>query len=295
MSNELSGGPEIMLAGGGTTARFNGARLRIVRGRTIWTVPVRAFRSAELNPAGAVRITISGAPSKAAQHGLGRAVELQAPNARAAAAFLEKVTAALARTDRAADGHALVRVETQPRRQLRLGPRAQAVVRIAYVLPPYALLLFLLGLFSPLDRGTALRTLIVGGVMGLVGGIALWRVFRRIRSLWLPRKRGVGVVGKVTGDVQFWDEGGHLWVFSQLTFTTIDGQQMRDIPSVVTVWCLSDKAYSEQVELNYDPEQPNRASRPLTVGFVFRTLLLASAATIPAAGFVLCVLVNLPF
>ncbi|MER5752599.1 hypothetical protein [Streptomyces sp. NPDC002088] len=295
MSNAISGGPETMLAAGGTTARFNGARLRIVRGRTIWSLPVRALRSAELTPAGAVRITISGAPGQAAQHGLGLAVELQAPNARAAAAFLEKVTAALARTEPAADGHALVRVETRPQRQLQLGPRARAVVRIAYVLPPYALLLFLLGLFSPLDRGTASGTLIVGGVMGLVGGIPLWRMFRRVRSLWLLRKRGIGVVGKVTGYVRIWDKGGHLWVFSRMTFTTIDGQRMRDIPSVVTVWGLSDQAYSGQVELSYDPEHPTRASRPLTVGFAFRTLLLASAATIPATGFVLCVLGNLPF
>lgn len=149
MSNAISGGPETMLAAGGTTARFNGARLRIVRGRTIWTLPVRALRSAELTPTGAVRITISGASGQAAQHGLGLAVELQAPNARAAAAFLAQLTAALATTEPAADGHALVRVETQPQRQLQLGPRAQQAVRIAYVLPPYALLLFLLGLFSP--------------------------------------------------------------------------------------------------------------------------------------------------
>ncbi|MGK5693258.1 hypothetical protein ACSNOJ_10195 [Streptomyces sp. URMC 128] len=70
---------------------------------------------------------------------------------------------------------------------------------------------------------------------------------------------------------------------------------MRDIPSVVTVWGLSDQAYSGQVDLSYDPEHPTRASRPLTVGFVVRTLLLASASTIPATGFVLCVLGNLPF
>lgn len=284
-----------MLAAGGTTARFNGARLRIVRGRTIWTLPVRALRSAELTPTGAVRITISGASGQAAQHGLGLAVELQAPNARAAAAFLAQLTAALATTEPAADGHALVRVETQPQRQLQLGPRAQQAVRIAYVLPPYALLLFLLGLFSPLDRGTAAGTLTVGGVMGLVGGIPLWRVARRVLSLWLLRKRGVGVVGKVTGYVHIWDKGAHLWIFSRMTFTTLDGQRMRDIPSVVTVWGLSDQAYSGQVELSYDPEHPTRASRPLTVGFAFRTLLLASVAAIPATAFVICVLENLPF
>lgn len=283
-----------MLAAGGTTARFNGARLRIVRGRTTWTVPVRAVRSAALTPAGAVRITISGAPDQAAQHGLGQAVELRAPNASAAAAFLEKMTAALARTRPAADGHALVRVETRPRRRLELGPRGQAVVRIARVVPPYALLLVLLGLLSPLDGGTAAASLIVGGVAGLIGGVPLWRVVRRVRSLWLLRRRGIGVVGEVTGYVHIWDKGAHVWVFSRMTFTTLDGQLMRDIPSVVTVWGFSDQAYSGQVELSYDPEHPTRASRPPTVGFALRTLLLASAATLPATVFVLSVLENLP-
>lgn len=153
MSSAISGGPERVLAAGDTRARCNGSRLLITRGRTTWTVPVRAVRSAELTPAGAVRVTISGAPGQTGTHGLGAAVDLPAPNTRAATAFLEQLTAALATTEPMADGHALVRVDTQERWQTQLGPRAQALVRMAYAVPPLALFLLLVGLFSPLDDG----------------------------------------------------------------------------------------------------------------------------------------------
>ncbi|MCG0067718.1 hypothetical protein L0F81_31370 [Streptomyces tricolor] len=295
MPNTGASGTETMLSAGGTTARFDGVRLQVVRGRTTWTLPVRALRSAEATPAGGLRIRISGPPGHAAGHGLGASVELRAPNARSAQAFLAQLTAALAATEPVADGHALVRVERRQPPRRELGPRARAVVRIARVVPVYGLVLFLLGLVSPLDAGTAAATLVAGGVLGLAGGVPLWRAARRVRSLWLLRRRGVGVVGEVTGYVRIWDKGGHLWVFSRMSFTTLDGQRMRDVPSVVTVWGFADRAYAGPVDLVYDPEHPARASRPLTVGFAFRTLLLAAVAALPAAGSVACVLPNLPF
>jgi hypothetical protein len=284
-----------MLAAGDARARFNGSRLQITRGRTVWTLPTRSLRSAELTPTGSVRVTISGTPHQTPSHGLGPSIDLPAPNPRAATAFLDHLAAALATTEPAPDGHALVRVETtQASRRIQLGPRAQAAVRMAYAVPPLALFLLLVGLFSPQEAGMAAQTLIVGGVLGLVGGIPLWRAFRRVRSLSLLRRRGIGVVGRVTGYVHIWDKGGHLWVFSRMTFTTVDGQRMEDIPSVVTVWGASGQAYKGQVELSYDPENPARASRPLTAGFALRTLLLAAVAAVPTTGFVLCVLANLP-
>ncbi len=291
-----SGAPETVLAGGGTTARFDGSRLRIVRGRTTWTLPLTALKSAELSASGAVRIEISGAPGEA-RHGLGPAVDLRAPNSHAAKAFLGQLTTALAAAGpRAADGHALVRMTTQTRRPLTLGAGGLRAVKISTPLLLYALLLFVLGLASPREEaGITLTTLGVGGVLGLVGGILLWRVGRRVRSLWLLRKRGVGVVGEVTGYVRIWTRGGHLWKFSRMDFTTVDGHRMRDVPSVVTTWGLSDNAWGgAQVELNYDPANPLRASRHLTIGFVFRTLLLAAVATVPTTVSALCILVNLP-
>ncbi|MGW3498624.1 hypothetical protein [Streptomyces sp. NPDC001020] len=286
--------PETVLTGGGTTARFNGSQLRIVRGRTTWTLPVRALASAELTTSGAVWIEINGTPNQA-EHGLGQAVELRAPNAHAAEAFLAQLTAALAATEPAADGHALVQVERKTKQspwQGALGRRAKAIV---FLLAPYVLLLLLLGWVSPLDGAEAGVSLGVGGALGLAGGFTLWRVGRRAHSLWLLRKRGIGVVGKVTGYVKIWDKGVHYWQFSKMKFTTVDGQHMWDVPSVVTTWAFSKHADTGQsVELNYDPERPNRASRPLTIGFVLRTLLLAAVGAVPATGFATCILANLP-
>lgn len=88
------------------------------------------------------------------------------------------------------------------------------------------------------------------------------------------------MVGRVTGSVHIWGRGGHYWVFSRMTFTTIDGRRMVDIPSVVTVWGLSDGAH--------------KGRRPPTIGFAFRTLALATAAAFPTWGFLQILLANLP-
>ncbi|MEV7524349.1 hypothetical protein [Streptomyces sp. NPDC091371] len=289
----ISAAPETVVAGGGTTARFDGARLRIVRGRTAWTLPVRAIGSAALTASGAVRIEISGVPGSA-RHGLGSALELQTPNAHAAKAFLGQLTAVLAAIEPAADGHALVQVEMETRQSSQLGARGRQAVAIALLLVLYAVPLVALGQLSPRKGGTAAFSLGVGGVLGLVGGFMLWRMGRRVRSLWLLRKRGIGVVGTVTGGVQHLDKGGPLWIISKLAFTTVDGQKMRDVQSVVSIWFFSCQAVGSQVELSYDPERPERASRPLTVGFAFRTLLVAAVALIPVAACALCILVNVP-
>ncbi|MGK5638330.1 hypothetical protein ACSNOK_08455 [Streptomyces sp. URMC 126] len=63
----------------------------------------------------------------------------------------------------------------------------------------------------------------------------------------------------------------------------------------MTAWGSSPAAYEGRVELVYDPEDPRRASRPLTVGFAFRTLLLAAVALVPTLVFLSCVRSNLPW
>lgn len=62
--------PEIVLVSGRTSARFDGSRLLITRGRTSWTLPVKALSAAKLRARGTVVIAISG-PAAAARHGLG--------------------------------------------------------------------------------------------------------------------------------------------------------------------------------------------------------------------------------
>jgi len=291
-----SGVPETVLAGRGTSARFDGSRLLIVRGRTTWTAPVEALASAELIAGHTVRIDISGEGDAAgAAQGLGRTVELRAPNAQAAQAFHGQVSAAMARTRRAADGLALVRVDRGAGRSFRLSPGARRAAVISAGVTVYAVLLAVLGVAGPLGAGLAVASLAPGGVAGLAGGGILWRVGRRVRSLWLLRRRGIGVVGKVTGHVKIWSKGGHLWVFSTMTFTTVKKRRMPDVPSVVTIWGFKEGALSGQpVELIYDPEHPTRASRPPTVGFAVRTLVLALPGVLLVAGWAICVLINLP-
>ncbi|GAA2832588.1 hypothetical protein GCM10010441_66500 [Kitasatospora paracochleata] len=282
MADGTTNRPELVISGRGATTRFDGSRLRIVRGRTTWTVPVQAVRSAAATSDGGVRVELTGHLSGAV-HGLGEAFELAAANERAARAFLERLTAALAGVRPAEDGHALVRVEReQALPPAEANPLVQRAVVIGFLLLAYGTLLYLLAKVSPLDPATAQNDMVSGGPLALGGGIVLWRVGRRLRSMWLLRRRGIGVVGEVTGYVKIWTKGGHLWEFSKMSFTTIDGRRMKDVHSVVTVWGLSDAAVTGRpVELSYDPERPTRASRALTPGFVVRTLVLAAAGAIP--------------
>ncbi|MFK4067033.1 hypothetical protein [Streptomyces sp. NPDC029674] len=82
--------PETVLASGGTTARFDGQRSQVVRGRGTW-----------------LDAAISG-DSGYARHGLGRVVELPGANSRSTKASLGQLTTALATRTPAADGHALM-------------------------------------------------------------------------------------------------------------------------------------------------------------------------------------------
>ncbi|WP_399921394.1 hypothetical protein [Streptomyces kanamyceticus] len=290
----MTNAPETVLVGGGTTARFDGQRLLVVRERRTWTLPVRAITSAEVIAGNTVRVAISGDPG-CARHGLGRVVELPGANSRSTEAFLGQLTAALATTAPAADGHALIQVHTRAPRSYALGSGGRRAVRVGLLLAGYTLLLSLLGWASPLEDGVAAFSLTVAGALGLIGGITLWRMARRARSLWLLRRRGVGVVGQADGYVRIWSKGAHLWIFSKLNFTTVDGRPMRDVPSTVSIWDFSNKAITGRVDLVYDPERPTRASRHLTAAFVLRTLLLTAVGLVPLAGSVLCLVPNLPF
>ncbi|MFF2504157.1 DUF3592 domain-containing protein [Streptomyces sp. NPDC058067] len=292
-----SGAPETVLVRGGTTARFDGSRLLIVRGRTTWTVPVEALAFAELAADNVVRIEIGGVAGDTPPpvQELGQSVELGATNARAAQAFHEQVSAAMARVRRAEDGRALVRMERESPGSFTLSPVGRRVAMVSCGIAVYALLLAALGAVGPLERGDAVASLILGGVAGLVGAGVLWRVGRRVRSLWLLRRRGIGVVGQVTGFVKIWAKGGHLWEFSRMRFRTVDKQYMQDVPSVVTIWAFKQGASSGRaVDLIYDPKKPSRASRPLTVGFAFRTLVFAVPGVLLVAYFSVSVWLNLP-
>jgi len=261
--------PEIVLVSGRTSARFDGSRLLITRGRTSWTLPVKALSAAKLRARGTVVIAISG-PAAAARHGLGPAVALRAPNARAARAFASAVSRALPARP-AEDGHALVEVHTGPRRRYLPTPRRPSrTTVITSALGAYVLLLAAWARFGPPPAGSV----VVGGVLLPIGLFTLWRTALRLRSLWLLRVRGI----RVTGTALETDEQA-LWTFPPLRFTTVDGRRMKDIISVTsTLLCFTPLFYEDQdVEVVYDPEHPERAGLPVSFGFVLRTLFLIAA------------------
>ncbi|MFJ9429415.1 hypothetical protein ACIRQY_07090 [Streptomyces sp. NPDC101490] len=290
--------PNSVITGGGTTARFDGVSLTIERGDAVWTLPVQALAETSLTGRSTVRVEISGVlrEDTGAAHGLGPAVELRAPNATAAGAFHDLLRAGISTARRAPDGAALVRMERRAPRPRPDGGTFQRAALVVAGLVPYAMVFVLLGLASPETNAALIAvSLSFSAVAGLVGGNVLWRVGRRARSLWLLRGRGIGVTGRVTGYVRIWSKGPHLWVFSRMAFRTVGGQELTEVPSVVTVWGLSNASLrGRAVDLVYDPEHPSRASRPLTFGFVLRTLVLASAGGLALSGAVFGVLFHLP-
>lgn len=280
----LPAAPVTVLTRGGTTARFDGVHLIVVRGRSTWTVPVRALEYVELTDDGAIRALIAGSAASA-DHGLGPVVDLRGPNRSAAEAFFGQLSSAVDRTPSAADGHALVRHQVREAGRAPLSPAWRERLTVAGLILLHHTALFVCGLIAVRDPWLVLFTVVTTGTLGLAGGLVLWRVGRRLRSLWLLRRRGIGVVGEAVGHVRIWSKGGHLWEFSRMDFVTVDGRRMRGVPSVVTVWSFSD-ASRGRVELSYDPERPERASRPLTAGFLLRTLILAAPGVALLTGYV---------
>jgi hypothetical protein len=135
------------------------------------------------------------------------------------------------------------------------------------------------------------------GPIGLVGGAFLWQAGQRLHSLFVLRTRGISVVGTVSGYVRIWKKGSHHWKFSKLSFTTFDGQEMWNVPSVVSIWDFgrgrAQARVGAPVDVTYDPLDPTRASRPVSAGFLVRTLLVAAVGLVVMAFFVAAVLVFL--
>ncbi|WP_225805348.1 DUF3592 domain-containing protein [Streptomyces sp. NK15101] len=265
-------------------------RLRIVRGGTTWTVPARAIASVEETTGGAVRVALAGDAS-GARHGLGGAVTLSGPNARAAGAFAEHLRTALERVEPVEDGHALVTV-VRPASAAGggLGESGQRRVLLGLLLLVYALGLWALGATGPLSAGVAAASLVVGGALGILGGVTLWRVGRRFHAMAVLRSRGIGVIARISGHVKIWDKGASLWLFPYLTYTTVDRDSYERVPSRVSAWAWGESRTS--VEILYDPEHPRRAGLPPTFGFVVRSIVLGLVGLAPTSFFVLVLLAN---
>ncbi|MFF5007966.1 hypothetical protein ACFY3G_34690 [Streptomyces phaeochromogenes] len=258
------GANEIVLAGGGITARFDGQRLRLVQGATTWTVPVRALRAAELTPDGDVRIDLSGDPG-AARHGLGAGVSIPTRNAHAARAFTESLQRALDTTTAVPDGHALVLVDT---RQPSMSPRARRGLMIGIAAVAYAAVLLLIGQYGAGDTGPVILAFGWLGPGGL--GLLYFCWVRLIRDLVVLRRRGITVSGRSEGTVRGF--GGNVFYFQKLSFRTAEGRDLTRVESRGSVGGITTGV--GRLDVTYDPLDPSRATGPLTVNHVGWTLVL---------------------
>ncbi|MFF8376304.1 hypothetical protein ACF07V_09275 [Streptomyces sp. NPDC015661] len=280
---------ETVLSARGTSARFDGSRLKVVRAGTTWTVPVRAIASVEETTGGAVRVALAGDPS-GARHGLGGSVALSGPNARAAQAFADHLRGALGRVETVEDGHALVTVVRPAAATPGTGEAGSRAVLTGFLLCLYAGALWGIGAAGPRSAPVAAVSLTVGGALGALGAVGLWRVARRFRSMWILRTRGIGVVADVKGFVKIWDKGGHSWVFPRLSYTTVEGQSFTAVPSATSAgWKVSTET---KAEVLYDPAAPRRVGVPPTAGFVVRSTVLGLSSLFPAIVGVYAVLEN---
>ncbi|MFH8347610.1 hypothetical protein [Streptomyces sp. NPDC018045] len=118
--------PEVVLRGRGVVFRLEAYVVRVVRGRTSWTVPLAAISRVEYG-GGRVRLELSG---DAAQ---GDAFTLATRNATAADAFVQRLRTALTRLPSPGQGPTQVVREDAGRRL----PRVPAGAKIGLAIVPY--------------------------------------------------------------------------------------------------------------------------------------------------------------
>ena len=274
-----AGNRNVVLAASGTTTSFVGDSIRIVRGGRVWTVPLLALRSVDFAPTGEVRLHIGGEP-RTAKHGLGPTVLLPTPNRRVALVFVAEVRAFLATHDAVPDGQALIRVENR-RGRPRMDSNTAMVVKLIAALAVYLPLLTIVAWLPRENSDDVLRTVLLGGWAGGFGAYALWRVVMwRIRSMLILRGRGIGVTGEIGGTTRF-GSGAHIWMFPRLDFTTVDGRTMRGVTSVASAndWSARN-GLGERITVVYDPENPELASGPFTIGYLLRTVVFGLSGVV---------------
>ncbi|GLZ78099.1 hypothetical protein Afil01_29060 [Actinorhabdospora filicis] len=281
--------PEISLAGSRLAASFDGRRLLLRAGRTTWTVPVNAIAEAIQSEGTYVLLRLTG-PA----HGLDAEFSLTAPNKNSAETFVRSVERARRKAGTDPEAHA--RIERVDAPGWTATPAGRKVTR--WVLPAGCLLavLVLLLIVSPLPGWIAAMSLFFAMAAAGGGGFLTWRVLRRVRSLWILKQRGIGVVGRKTRD-HYVGSRGSMWIFPVMEFRTAEGKTYREVISVATSFSFSPAEMSGKpitLDLIYDPQDPRRATRTYGIGFLLRTALLAVPALGLSATALSTVLVNLP-
>jgi hypothetical protein len=245
---------EIVLVGGGWTARFDGTDLRLRRGRNLWTVPPQAIRSVELTPDRWVRIELTGSPAD-----LGDAVRIPFTSLPAAKAFTGRLLLALSRRADAVGGSAIVAAPA-PGRRLAL-PRRLGRVLVLWGRAGSATAVFL-GLCLLRGRGPERAVADLG--LAVLFGFPAWALLYYYgwlgytRDLVALRRHGVTVTGRCVGTAQ--PPGPRGAYRRRLSFTTLEGTS-HTVLGCDMVAGIRD--VEGPVDVTYDVRDPTRAAAPV--------------------------------
>ncbi|WP_150245352.1 DUF3592 domain-containing protein [Streptomyces albofaciens] len=237
--------PEVVLRGRGIDFRLEAYVVRVVRGRTTWTVPLAAIDRVEYTGR-RVLLELSG---DATQDG---AFTLITRNATAADAFVRRLRTALTRLPAPGQGPTHVVRETVGRRIPRLS-NLPTGAKIALGVVPYLAFFSVAG-----DKGAE------AGIGDLVGFIMLygpagWLMLyfgwtEVVRDALILRRRGITVPGRIRDYT--WRSAGEdsgEW-HPVYEFRTLEGQRM-----VVTQTAgHGRKGERGPVDVTYDPLSPTR-------------------------------------
>ncbi|MFH8411035.1 DUF3592 domain-containing protein [Streptomyces sp. NPDC018019] len=252
--------PEVVLRGRGVVFRLEAYVMRVVRGRTTWTVPLTAIDRVAYTQ-GRVLLELSG---DAVQDG---AFTLITRNATAADAFVQQVRTALTRLPATGQGPTHV-VREDAGRRWRL-PSLSAGAKIALGIVPYLA-------FSAIAVEEGAKA----GLGDLVGftmayGPAGWLMLyfgwtEVVRDALILRRRGITVPGRIR-DYEWRrigeDSGEWHPVYE---FRTLEGQRL-----VVTQTAgHAHKGGRSLVDVTYDPLSPTRVRGLRDKGLTIRGTVL---------------------
>ncbi|MEV0276297.1 DUF3592 domain-containing protein [Streptomyces sp. NPDC050610] len=237
--------PEVVLRGRGVVFRLEGYAVRVMRGRTTWTVPLAAIDRVDY-AGGRVLLRLSRDADES------DAFTLTTRNATAAGAFVGQLRTALARRPASAQGPAHVVRDVSGRRLPRL-PRLSAGGKIALGIVPYIAFFYVAG-----NKGAEAG---IGGLVafimlfGPVGWLMLYAGWTEVmRDALILRRRGITVPGRIR------DYDWHRISKDQAEwrpvyeFRTLEGRNL-----VVTQPVGREhKGERGPVDVTYDPLSPTR-------------------------------------
>ncbi|MFH8410264.1 DUF3592 domain-containing protein [Streptomyces sp. NPDC018019] len=237
--------PEVVLRGRGIVFRLEGYVVRVVRGRTTWTVPLAAIQRVEYT-GGRVRLELLGDGVE------GGSFMLTTRNTVAADAFVQQLRTALTRVSTAEQRPTQVVVEVARRRRWRLPGNPQF-----WLFGP-GLVAYLAFSSVAVNRGAE------EGIGDLVGFIMvgcpwgwlllIWGWRDVVRDALILRRRGITVSGSIRDyDLRRVSEDSVKW-HPVYQFRTLEGERC----VVTQAVGHARKGRTGQVDVTYDPLSPTR-------------------------------------